>query len=316
LTPTITSMVAPLAQRSFRGIGTTATVVVLRSDRVESAESLLRDEVEAIDLACSRFRADSELAYLHSRAGTSVTVSPLLLEALEVAVAVAEKTNGAVDPTVGNAMSTLGYDRDFDEVEDRPSLPSKVLGPVVGYWHIHIDARSRTVRIPRGVRLDLGSSAKALVADRSAARIADQLDTGVLVSVGGDVAVAGPPPPEGWPIGIAVESSVQAGEPDQVVAIREGGLASSSTAVRTWNVGTERVHHIIDPATGYAAVPHWTLVSVASASCVEANAFSTAAVVWGRDALDRLAPLGQAARLVRSDGEIFALGGWPDGATP
>jgi FAD:protein FMN transferase len=316
LTATVTSSAAPLAQRSFRGIGTTATVVVLVPDRVGSAESLLRDEIEAIDLACSRFRPDSELAHLHSRAGTPVTVSPLLLEALEVAVAVAEKTNGAVDPTVGNAMSTLGYDRDFDEVEDRPSLPSGVLGPVVGYGHIHIDARTRTVRIPRGVRLDLGSSAKALVADRSAARIADQLDTGVLVSVGGDIAVAGPPPPDGWPIGIAVESSAQAGEPDQVVAIREGGLASSSTAVRTWNVGTERVHHIVDPSTGYAAVPHWTLVSVASASCVEANALSTAAVVWGREALVRLGALGQAARLLRCDGEIFTLGGWPDGAAP
>ena len=305
----------PLAQRSFRAIGTTATVVVCDPHRVDSAESILRDELEAIDLACSRFRPDSELEYLHSRAGTSVTVSPLLFEALEVAVAVAERTHGAVDPTVGNAMSTLGYDRDFDQIRDQPPLPPAVLGPVVGYGHIHLAARTRTVRIPKGVRLDLGSSAKAFVADRSAARIADQLDTGVLVSVGGDIAVAGPPPPGGWAIGIAVESSAQEGESDQVVAICGGGLASSSTAVRTWNVGTEKVHHIVDPSTGYAAAPYWTLVSVAGATCVEANALSTAAVVWGRDALDRLGPSGQAARLLRCDGEIFTLGGWPDGGT-
>jgi FAD:protein FMN transferase len=316
LTPASTFLVSPMAQRSFRGIGTTATVVVLVPDRVESAESLLRDEIEAIDLACSRFRPDSELAYLHDRAGTPVTVSPLLFEALEVAITVAERTGGAVDPTVGNAMSTLGYDRDFEQVEDRPSLPSEVLGPVVGYGHIHLDAQSRTVRIPRGVRLDLGSSAKAFVADRAAARIADQLGIGVLVSVGGDIAVAGPAPTDGWAVGIAVESSAKAGDSDQVVAIRQGGLASSSTAVRTWNVGTERVHHIIDPSTGYAAVPYWTLVSVAAASCVEANALSTAAIVWGREALDRLGPLGQAVRLLRHDGEIFTLGGWPDGAIP
>ncbi len=131
------------------------------------------------------------------------------------------------------------------------------------------------------------------MADRAAARIADQFDTGVLVSVGGDIAVAGPPPPGGWAIGIAVESSAEQGESDQVVAISQGGLASSSTAVRTWNVGTEKVHHIIDPSTGYAAAPYWTLVSVAGATCVEANALSTAAVVWGRDALDRLVPSGK-----------------------
>ncbi len=133
LTATMSTLPTPLAQRSFRAIGTTATVVVCDPHRVDSAESILRDELDAIDLACSRFRPDSELEYLHSRAGTAVTVSPLLFDALEVAVAVAERTHGAVDPTVGNAMSTLGYDRDFDQIRDQPQLPPTVLGPVVGY---------------------------------------------------------------------------------------------------------------------------------------------------------------------------------------
>jgi thiamine biosynthesis lipoprotein len=309
----MTSASSRLARRSFRAIGTTATVIVRIPSLVDSAESILRQEIDAIDRACSRFRPDSELEHLHAHAGASVTVSPLLFEALEVAVDVAERTQGAVDPTVGNAMSILGYDRDFDLVCDQPSLPPKLLGPVVGYGHVQLDGRTRTVRIPRGVRLDLGSSAKAFVVDRSATRIAESLETGVLVSVGGDIAVAGPPPPGGWPIGIAVESSAPERDVDQVVAIREGGLASSSTAVRTWNVGTERVNHIVDPSTGYAAPPYWTLVSVASESCVEANAFSTAAVVWGPEALDRLGPFGQAVRLLRCDGEVFTLGGWPEG---
>ncbi len=200
---TATSSSQALAQRSFRAIGTTATVVVVDASRLDAAESLLRDEIEAIDLACSRFRPDSELARLHSLAGSSVAVSPLLFEALQVAVDVAERTRGAVDPTVGNAMSTLGYDRDFDQIRDQPSLPSRSLGPVVGYGHVHLDARTRKVRIPKGVRLDLGASAKAFAADRSAAHLATQLDTGVLVSLGGDVAVAGPPPSGGWAIGIA-----------------------------------------------------------------------------------------------------------------
>jgi FAD:protein FMN transferase len=313
LTATVTPSHPELVQRSFRAIGTTATVAVVDPSCLDSAESLLRHQVAAIDLACSRFRPDSELERLHSLAGSAVTVSPLLFEALEVAVDVAERTHGAVDPTVGNAVSALGYDRDFDQVRDQPSLPSKVLGPVVGYGHIHLDARTRTVRIPKGVLLDLGASAKALVADRSAARIADQLGTGVLVSLGGDVAVAGRPPPGGWAIGIAVESSAPARDVDQVVAIHEGGLASSSTAVRTWKVDTEVIHHVIDPSTGYSAAPYWTLVSVAGSSCVDANSLSTAAVVWGSEALDRLRPFARPVRLLRRDGEIFTLGGWPEG---
>lgn len=315
MTATMTSPHPPFAQRTFRAIGTSATVVVAQDVDADRARSILHDEIAAVDLACSRFRPDSEIEALHRQSGRAVVVSRLLFEALDVAITVAERTHGAVDPTVGNAMSTLGYDRDFDQVGDRPPLPPSALGPVVGFGHVHLCARTRQVRIPSGVRLDLGASAKAFVADRSAARIADELGAGVLVSIGGDVAVAGPAPQQGWPIGIAVESSTAADDVDQVVAIRHGGLASSSTVVRSWYVGAERVHHIIDPMTGYSSAPYWRLVSASGKSCVDANALSTAAIVWGSAAPGRLGEFDQPVRLVRRDGEIFTLGGWPaDGA--
>jgi thiamine biosynthesis lipoprotein len=299
-------------ERSFRAIGTTATVVVVGDGNADAAESILRDELLAIDRACSRFRPDSELECLHGQSGRTFVVSPLLFEALEVAIDVAERTHGAVDPTVGNAMAALGYDCDFDEIADRPSLPSGALGPVVGFGHVHLCARTRTVRIPKGVRLDLGASAKALAADRAVTRIAEKLESGVLVSLGGDVAVAGASPDGGWPVGIADDSSTPGSEVDQVVAIRQGGLASSSTVVRSWSVGSERVHHIVDPFTGQSAKPYWRLVSASGRTCVEANTVSTAAIVWGQGALERLPALRQAARLVRHDGTVFTLGGWPE----
>ena len=304
-----------LATRSFRAIGTTATVVVAGTDGAV-AEALLRHEIDVIDRTCSRFRPDAEIESVHAGAGRAVQVSAGLFAALEVGVAVAERTHGAVDPTVGNALSALGYDCDFDEIGPRTPPPPAALGPVVGFAHIHLDRRTRTVRIPRGVRLDLGSSAKALVADRAATRIADHLGIGALGSVGGDVAVAGPPPPEGWAIGIAADASTPAADVDQTVAIRRGGLASSSTSVRSWSVGNERVHHIIDPATGSSAEPYWTLVSACGASCVHANALSTAAIVWGARALDELRAFDQAVRLVRYDGAVFTLGGWPTDGAP
>jgi thiamine biosynthesis lipoprotein len=302
---------AQFVQRSFRAIGTVATVVVSGDASADAAESVLRSEIAAIDRACSRFRPDSEIENLHRESGRPLAVSALLFEALEVAVAVADRTHGAVDPTVGNAMVALGYDCDFEQVRNRPHSPPGALGPVAGVGHVHLCARTRTVRIPRGVRLDLGASAKALLADRAAARIADDLDTSVLVSVGGDISVAGPSPHEGWPIGIAEDSSTPADEVDQVVSIRQGGLASSSTVVRSWWVGTERVHHIVDPTTGCSAAPYWRLVSASGKTCVDANAVSTAAVVWGSHALERLPAFRQAVRLVRHDGAVFTLGDWP-----
>jgi thiamine biosynthesis lipoprotein len=303
---------APLTARSLSAIGTTATVVVQDPDGADGAERMLRSELDAIDRACSRFRADSELQMVHAQAGRPVRVSPLLFSALEVACAVAARTGGAVDPTVGNAIVALGYDRDLSEVGDRAAVPPGALGPVAGFVHVQLDPARRTVRIPRGVHLDLGSSAKALAADRAAARIAGALGSGVLVSIGGDVAVAGRPPEAGWPVGIAVASATPLGEVEHVVAIQRGGLASSSTSVRTWTAGTRPVHHIIDPRTGDCVEPYWSLVSATGASCVDANALTTAALVWGEEALTLLPPFHQAVRLVRPDGRTFFVGGWPE----
>jgi thiamine biosynthesis lipoprotein len=308
----VTVLEPVLTARSFRALGTTATVVVENPDDAASAEHLLASELAAVDLACSRFRDDSELQALHAEAGRPVVVSSLLFEALRVACETAERTDGAVDPTVGNAIAALGYDADLAEVQRRPSRPPRALSPVAGYQHVHLDPSRRAVRIPRGVRLDLGASAKALAADRAAARIAERIGAGALVSLGGDVAVAGRPPAGGWAIGIALDSSTPPAEADQVVAVHRGGLASSGTAARTWRAGGRTLHHIVDPRTGDCVEPYWQLVSATGATCVEANLVTTAAIVWGERALERLPRFGQSVRLVRADGHVVTVNGWPE----
>ncbi len=315
MTSTTASSDQLLTARSFRAIGTTATVVVRDPAVADTAERELAAELASIDAACSRFREDSELQRVHRESGRPVQVGDVLYEALEVAVKAAARTGGAVDPTVGNALDALGYDADLDEVLSRDAAPPRSLGSVVGYAHVQLNPADRSVRIPRGVRLDLGSTAKALAADRAAARVARAVDGGALVSLGGDVAVAGSAPVDGWSIGIARESSTPAALVDQVVAIAQGGLASSATSARVWHAGGRDVHHIVDPRTGDSAEPYWTLVSATGASCVDANIVTTAAVVWGEEALDRLAGFDQSVRLVRSDGEVFVLNGWPLGGT-
>ena len=316
MTSTAETIHAPgLTTRSFEAIGTRATVVVQLPEAAAPAERLLADELEAVDRACSRFRPDSELESLHAQAGRPVAVSALLFDALRVACDVAARTGGAVDPTVGNAIAALGYDADLDQVLARsprePATPPPALGPVVGYGHIQLHADDRSVRIPRGVRLDLGSTAKAFAADRAATRIAAAVGSGVLVSLGGDVAVAGTPPPGGWAVGIAQESAAPADELQQVVAISHGGLASSAPAARTWRVGSRHMHHIVDPRTGDCVAPYWSLVSATGTSCVDANTVTTAALVWESRALEELRAFDQSVRLVRLDGAVFSVNDWP-----
>jgi len=302
----------PPATRSMRAIGTTALVAVTAAHRADEALALLAGHLAAIDEACSRFRDDSELRCAEeSSAGRPVEVTPLLFEALEVACVVAVQTAGIVDPTIGSALIDLGYDRDFEEMRGDLPASGHRTQPAPGWWQIELDPVERTVAIPQGVHVDLGATAKAFAADRAAVGIAEALGCGVLVNLGGDVAVAGPGPRDGWAIGIAPECTTDPGAVDQVVSLLTGGLATSGTTSRTWMRDGRRVHHIVDPWTGEAARPVWSLVSTTAASCVEANAWSTAAVVWGHDAVGNLAAHGVSARLVAADGTVVHVGGWP-----
>jgi thiamine biosynthesis lipoprotein len=301
-----------VATRSVRAIGTSATIAVTLPGRVDEALGLLSHDLRAIDAACSRFRPDSEIRRVEERSGgRPLAVSPLLFESLEVAGAVAMQTAGIVDPTVGSALIELGYDRDFEQIPADDPLTAFRPRPAPGWWQVELDPGDRTVSIPAGVHLDLGATAKAFVADRSARRIAAALQCGVLVNLGGDVAVSGPCPSGGWAIGIAPECTAPIEAVDQVVTVSTGGLATSGTTARSWVRDGHTVHHIVDPWTGEPAPAVWSVVSIMAPSCVEANAWSTAAVVWGHDAVGNLASIGIPARLVSAGGDIVQLGGWP-----
>jgi thiamine biosynthesis lipoprotein len=302
------------AWTSFPTLGTTA-VVEADPDHLDAAVNAVARELDDIDRTCSRFRADSDLSHVNEAGGAWTTVDSLLVDAVEVALRAATITGGIVDPTIGEAMLRIGYDRDFSEIpSDGPALPSGASWLVAPAWRLVEIRHGRSqIRVPRDVRLDLGSTAKALAADRAAARAADAIGGHVLVSLGGDIAVAGDAPEGGWLVGIADDHRADP-EPGETVAIAAGGLATSSTTARRWARGGRSVHHIVDPRTGLPAREIWRTVSVSAASCVDANTASTAAVVLGEDAPAWLVAQGLPARLVRSDGDIERIGGWPERA--
>jgi len=283
------------------------------------ARRLLTADLAEVDAACSRFRADSEILALRSARGRPARdfrISPLLAEAIAVALRAARLTDGDVDPTVGAAMSAIGYDRDFERIPRSGPPLGLTVRAVPGWREVHLEGQSLTM--PAAVELDLGATAKAWAADRSATRIASRLGCGVLVSLGGDIAVAGPAPDGGWRIRVqdvtGAPEDPPAG-PYALIAIRDGGLATSSTAARRWRRGGDVLHHILDPRTGLPAEPVWRTVSVAAATCADANAASTASVIRGRSALGWLAQLGLPSRLVDATGVVFTVAGWPESET-
>jgi thiamine biosynthesis lipoprotein len=310
LTAPAVELVVP-AGAAFPALGTTAQVLVTDGREIGVATELLRTSLAQIDKACSRFRDDSEISALHRAAGREMTVSPLLAQALAVSFRAALLTDGLVDPTVGNALCRLGYDRDFAEVVRRPAAPTGTAGAAPGWWRVSLRERDCSVLLPRGVSLDLGSTAKAFAADRAAADIARTLACGVLVNLGGDIAVAGDPPQGGWLVRVCEEHDAPQDAPGPLMSITSGGVATSSIVRRTWRQGDRDVHHIVDPRTGDLPEPVWRTVTVAAATCVDANTASTAAVVLAGTAQAWLEQRGLPARLVGIDGDVTTVAGWP-----
>ncbi len=294
---------------SFEAIGVRNQVTVLDEDVLPIALAIARAELAALDLACSRFRDDSELASLARLTGRPVEVSPLLLAALEVALDVAEETDGLVDPTVGAGMRAIGYDRDFAVVVRAGGTPVFELVPASGWRSVQLDPEAGVVSVRPGTELDLGATAKAFAADRIAAAIDRATGSPVLVGLGGDIAVRGTPA-KAWTVRVR-DDHRRPGADGQTISIRDGGLATSSTTVRRWCAGQVEMHHILDPRTGAPALEHWRTVSVAAETCVHANAAATAAIVHGDRAIPWLESRGLAARLVRLDGSVATTGGWP-----
>ncbi len=301
-----------VAAADWRALGVLVRLVVTDDEALEPARAMLEAHLASLDLACSRFRDDSEVMALERAGGRPLRISETLLDALTVALAAARLTDGDVDPTVGRAMVDLGYDRDLELLGEVAAPP--VVRPAPGWQQIELDVERRTVRVPPGVLVDLGATAKARAADRAARSLTEALGTGVLVSLGGDVRVAGPAPTGGWLVRVQDRAGSPEAEPEgevETIGLTQGGLATSSTWARRWVRSGATLHHIIDPRLGFPAWTPWRTVTVAAASSALANAASTAAVIRAERAPQWLADLGVAARLVTRDGAVTTVGGWP-----
>ena len=311
----------PVALKSWTALGTSVHVLSTHDGGLEAASTAVRDVLEDVDEAYSRFREDSELTQLNANAGRTIRISPLLATAIDAALRAARLTDGAVDPTIGRAIRVAGYDDDFsriaaDDFEARGRDMKLRAWHVPGWQGIRLDRRLRTVWLPHGVELDLGSTGKALAADLAAtAAIAAAGGGGLLVSLGGDIAIAGEPPSGGWRILVAEDSRVKPEGDGDVICVPAGGVATSSTTVRRWSRGGAVLHHIIDPQTSLPTSGPFRTVTVVAATCLDANIASTAAIVRGQQAIDWLTSCRLPARLVENDGTIHYIGPWPDPAS-
>ncbi|HEY5104490.1 MAG TPA: FAD:protein FMN transferase [Acidimicrobiales bacterium] len=288
--------------------GLSGSLATQRTDQMDFAEERLWYWLDQVDKSCNRFRSDSEISRLNASCGDVTSISSTFQRALRAALDAANATQGLCDPTVLPALLALGYDVDYDELILRENVELEVPVLPTGVSAIHLDEKAHRVQLDAPCQLDLGSSAKALLVDLVANDVAPS--GGVVVELGGDVALRGEGSEGPWVIGLSDSLHLTGREPR--IAMGDGGVATSSITTRTWRAGNVVVNHIVDPRTGSFAKGPYATASVSARSCVLANAFATAALLWGEEAGYHIAQAGWSGRLIRHDGTIDFVGGWPE----
>ncbi len=301
---------------SWRALGTDVDLHVTDAGDLSRARERAAALLDEVDRACSRFRADSDLSRANARAGSWTVVSPVLAAAVRVALRAAAVTDGLVDPTLGAALVAGGYDRTFDQLTGNAATAwHTTVRP--GAWR-DVAVREDAIRVPVGVRLDLGATGKAFAADLICRDLEVTLRGYAAVSVGGDVAVTewADRDPHPWPVHVAERRTAltaQQGVAD--VSLLSGGLATSTTSIRRWQRGDEAWHHVLDPRTGRPIDGPWRSVTALGATCAAANTATTAALVLGTDALQWLERHEVAALLVGADGTVQPTQAWARAVT-
>ena len=277
-------------------------VVETRVDQVKAEAALLDVErfTRDVEARFSRFLPASELSALNDRSGQWTAVSSEMSEVLELAYGMHLQTGGIFEPAILASLERAGYDRSFELLpEDRPAAREAAAMPAHRFIDIEL-ARGRA-RLPEGMRIDLGGIVKGWTADRAAERLAHLGAS--LVELGGDAAVQGTPPGDGWEIGVRAPGSQKIAG---VVRVRAGGVATSGTDTRRWRRDGEWTHHLIDPRTGASSRSPIAQVTAFAPTAAYAEVWAKAALIGGVDASSAVIAAHPEVQLVL----------WPEGGEP
>jgi thiamine biosynthesis lipoprotein len=296
--------------RSIPAMGTIVTAEIVdgesRADDATAAIDRALAWFAVIERSCSRFDPDSELKQLTERVGVAVPVSEPVLAAVTFALAVADETSGAFDPTVGYEMERRGFDRHYRTgAAVRSTL---ALNQAVSYRDVIVDPVGGTITLRRPLVLDLGAVAKGLALDMAARELAPL--GSFAVDAGGDLYFGGRNRSgEPWSVGIRHPRADR--EVIEVVRVSDRAVCTSGDYERRDTGGAGS--HIVDPRNGRAADVVVSATVVAPTAML-ADALATAAFVLGPvDGLELLRRHGVEGVLFTPELERMATEGFPGG---
>jgi thiamine biosynthesis lipoprotein len=253
----------------------------------DDARTQLLGEIESLLLAFERDYyawADGELAHFNAaiELRQPVSVSPDFARLLLAAQRLSKSSDGAFEPAVGALVELWGFHDASSAASDPPDPASieqwRILAPSVRNLSIGTDG---VVRATGNVSmLDLGGIAKGEAVDRILRLLRKYGVANALVNAGGDLRVLGSRGDHRWRIGI---QAPRAPGLLGIIELADGEAAfTSGDYERYYEFEGGRMHHILDPSTGYP-VSHTQAVTVIANDGVTADAAATALLVAGPD---------------------------------
>ena len=296
---------------SFTCMGNTANIVVIGDQQL-----LHQARLRLVDLEhkWSRFIDMSEISLINNSDGKEMYVSADTVTLVRYLVDAQSRTHGLFDPSLLPALIGLGYGASrLDNSMKSDIAPN-------AQWAIplsetRIDSASGAVRLPSGATLDPGGLGKGLAADIVATELISLGASGVCVSIGGDMRIAGESEGNGgW--SVAVESPFNESNDLTTLVLKSGGIATSSTRGKRWVGPLGEMHHVLNPSTSTPlteSAGQLVQSTVLASEAVWAEVFATALLVGGLEqGMPLIDQLGMAAMAVTVDGDLIESSTWKE----
>lgn len=254
----------------------------------EPAPERLRGGIEAIlervDAEMSPWRAESDLARFNRLpAGGSLVLPDGFRRVLAAALALAEATGGAFDPTIGELVELWGFGA-VPVTDAGPPQAARIDGArgSCDWRRLVFDAATGRLVQPGGLRLDLCGIAKGHAVDLVAEGLEAVGVGSYLVEIGGELRGRGVKP-DGTPWWVGLERPDGAA-PRDIVALHGMAIATSGDYRRGFRHGGRILGHTMDPRTGWPIPDRLAAVTVLHPRCMAADALATALSVLGPEA--------------------------------
>ena len=245
--------------------------------------------VHALEARLTRFSDTSELAALNRSGGSWFNASEDLFDLVREAHGYFEQTDGLFDPSILDALERAGYDKSMDEIRAYGVSPATpvLIRTSSDFRAVEFDDARGSIRLPSGMRIDLGGIAKGWIAESAALLLADYADACV-VDAGGDMFLVGLPKDESaWQV--EIEDPRDANATIAMLRVPPGAVATSTITKRRWRQGDHMQHHLIDPRLNAPAETDWLSVTVIAPHATTAEVFAKTLLIAGSQQASRIA---------------------------